>query len=59
MWAKCEGYKKLLMVKGDHVGVNKITTQNVYDLAVAESSEEEKANELAYEDIVLWTDNKT
>ena len=48
------------------VGVNKIQTQDEYDLTVARNSEHDKAivtvgrmNELAYEDIILSIDHET
>ena len=51
--------------KEDPVGVNKILTQNEYDLAVAGNSEQDKAIlilwqliELAYEDFLLTIDYK-
>ena len=65
-WAKCKGYKKLLTVQGDLVEVDKISTQDEYDLSVAGNSEQDKANvnvgqmnKLAYEYIILSIDQKT
>ena len=40
--AKCKGYKKLLTGEGDQVGDNNIPTQDEYDLAVADNSEQDK-----------------
>ena len=58
--AKHKGYKKLLTGKGDHVGVDKILTQDEYNLAVAGNSEQDKAIvtvrqmiKMAYENVIL------